>query len=113
MKKIDGTEKVEVSLEQGLARIQLRPENKATLKEIQTLIKKNGFSAKGAQLKLRGKLRNENNSLHLTITGSNESVPAKLNQQQSFDPQKEYWIEGSLKMEDNGAQSLAIALLKD
>ena len=113
LKKVDGAEKVDVSLEQGLAKIQLKPENKVTLASIQTIIKKNGFSPKSANVKLRGKLRNQNNSLILTITGSNESLPAKLNPQHSIDPQKEYWIEGSLKIEDDGAQSLAISVLKE
>lgn len=113
LKKIDGAEKVDVSLEQGLAKIQLKPENKAKLSEIQTVIKRNGFSPKAANVKLRGKLRNQNNSMHLTITGSNESAPVKLSQEHSIDPQKEYWIEGSLKIEDSGTQSLTISVLKD
>jgi copper chaperone CopZ len=109
LKKLDGAEKVDVSLEQGLAKIQLKPENKVTLAAIQTIVKKNGFSPKSANIKLRGKLRNHT----VTITGSNESFTAKLNQQHSIDPQKEYWIEGSLKIEDNGAQTLAISVLKE
>jgi len=109
LKKLDGAEKVDVSLEQGLAKIQLKPENKVTLAAIQNIVKRNGFSPKSANVKLRGKLRNHT----LTITGSNESVPAKLNQEHSVDPQKEYWIEGNLKIEDNGAQSLTISLLKE
>lgn len=109
LKKLDGAEKVDVSLEQGLAKIQLKPENKVTLAAIQTVIKKNGFSPKKAEVKLRGKLQSHT----LTITGSNESLPAKLNQEHSIDPQKEYWIEGSLKIEDNGAQNLAISLVKE
>jgi copper chaperone CopZ len=108
LKKLDGAEKVNVSLEQGLAKIQLKPENKVTLAAIQKIIKQNGFSPKSANIKLRGKLQNQN----LTITGSNESLPAKFNQQQSIDPQKEYWIEGNLKIENNGAQSLEISVLK-
>ena len=113
LKKLDGAEKVDVSLEKGLATIQLRPANKATLAVIQSIIKKNGFSPKGANVKLRGKIRDQNNSLQVTITGSNETLPAKLNQQHSFDPQKEYWIEGTLKIEDKGAQNLTISVLKD
>jgi copper chaperone CopZ len=109
LKKLDGVEKVDVSLEQGLAKIKLKPQNKVTLVAIQTIIKKNGFSPKSANVKLRGKLRNQN----LTITGSNESLPAKFNHQQSIDPEKEYWIEGILKIEDSGAQSLAIFVLRD
>jgi copper chaperone CopZ len=109
LKKLDGAEKVDVSLEQGLAKIQLKPENKVTLAAIQKIIKRNGFLPKRANVKLRGKLQNHT----LTITGSNESLPARLNQTHSVDPQKEYWVEGTLKIEDNGTQSLAISVLKE
>ncbi len=56
LKKMDGLEKVQVSLNDGKAYLQLSVNNKLTLKKIQELVKSNGFSARNAIVTLKGEL---------------------------------------------------------
>jgi len=55
MKKLDGVESVEVSLEKASADIKLKADNKITLPEIRRIIRSNGYPTKDAQITARGK----------------------------------------------------------
>ena len=95
-----GVKNVEMSLEMGLAKIELNPDNQITLSQIQTIVEKNGFSPKSAQLKLIGKISDQ----EVTITNSNESIPAtaaETDQKAKPEPDKEYTIEGNLVIEED------------
>ena len=95
---MEGVKNVEVSLEKGLANIQLNQGNQITLSQIQTVVKKNGFSPKRAQLKLKGKISDK----EVTITNSNESIAATVATDEKSKPEmdKEYTIEGKIVIEE-------------
>ena len=93
-----GVKNVEMSLEKGLAKIELNPDNPITLSQIQTIVEKNGFSPKSAQLKLIGKISDQ----EVTITNSNESIPATMEtDQEKPEPDKVYTIEGNVVIEED------------
>ena len=56
LNKMDGLEKVQVSLNKGKAYLQLASNNKLTLKKIQEEVKNNGFSARNAEVTIKGEL---------------------------------------------------------
>lgn len=56
LNKMDGLEKVQVSLNEGKAYLQLASDNKLTLKKIQEEVKNNGFSARNAEVTVKGEL---------------------------------------------------------
>ncbi|MDT0675512.1 heavy-metal-associated domain-containing protein [Autumnicola musiva] len=56
LKKMDGLESVKVSLNDGKAYLNLANNNNLSLKQIQEEVKKNGFSAKNAEIVIKGTL---------------------------------------------------------
>lgn len=56
LKKMDGIEKVQVSLNDGKAYLDLTANNSLSLKQIQEKVKVNGFSAKNAEIVIKGTL---------------------------------------------------------
>lgn len=69
LKKMDGLEKVQVSLNAGKAYLILAAENKLTLKKIQEEVKKNGFSAKNAEVTLSGQLVKKESEWQINVSG--------------------------------------------
>lgn len=69
VKKLDGVDSVAVSLNEGLAVVRLRPENRLTLEQVRTAIRANGFTPKGAEIRVRGRVIEENGSLALELPG--------------------------------------------
>jgi copper chaperone CopZ len=96
LEKMEGVKKVDVSLEKGLANIELNPANQITLEQIQTVVEKNGFSPKSAELKLKGKISDK----QVIVTGSNESIPATLPVDKKPEQEKVYDVEGNLVIEE-------------
>jgi copper chaperone CopZ len=56
VKKLDGVESVEVSLEKGFVDIRLKSENTVTLPELRRIIRSNGNETKDAQVAGRGRI---------------------------------------------------------
>lgn len=56
LKKLDGVESVDVSLEKASADIRLRADNHLTLERIREVIRKNGYPTKDADVTARGKV---------------------------------------------------------
>ena len=54
LKKMDGIEKVQVSLNEGKAYLDLTANNNLSLKQIQEEVKVNGFSATNAEIVIKG-----------------------------------------------------------
>ena len=54
LEKLDGLEKVQVSLNDGKAYLDLANNNNLSLRQIQEEVKKNGFSAKNAEIVIKG-----------------------------------------------------------
>jgi len=69
LKKMDGLEKVIVSLNDGKAYLQLASNNKLTLKKVQEVVKSNGFSAKNAEVTLNGQLVEKENEWQIKVNG--------------------------------------------
>jgi cation transport ATPase len=65
LKKMEGLESVKVSLNDGKAYLELSKNNSLSLRQIQEVVKKNGFSAKKAEAIIKGKLVNENKNWKL------------------------------------------------
>jgi len=70
MKRIEGVESVEVSLKDGAATIALRPGNHVTVDEIREAIRKNGYTPKGADVSVAGKLIERDGKPALAVSGS-------------------------------------------
>ena len=70
MRKVDGVESVDVSLERASAAINLRPGNRITLAQLRQIIKNNGFSAKEATVTVVGTLTERGGKPALTVTGT-------------------------------------------
>jgi hypothetical protein len=56
---------VTVSLNRGTALVQLAPENKVTLEQIQRLVRKSGFTPKQARVRVEGRLTRRDAALFL------------------------------------------------
>ena len=69
---ISGVGKVEVSLNQGSATIDLNAGNSVTMKQLQDAIAKNGFVTKQSQVEVAGILRSENGKLRIEVAGTHE-----------------------------------------
>ncbi|WP_300441793.1 heavy metal-associated domain-containing protein [Christiangramia sp.] len=78
LKKMDGLEKVRVSLNDGKAYLELSENNSLSLKQIQEEVKKNGFSAKKAEVVIEGKLIKKNNNFQLHTETETYSLSGDL-----------------------------------
>jgi len=56
VRKLDGVESVDVSLDKASADIHLTPNNRVTLAQLRAAIKKNGYATRDAQVEARGKI---------------------------------------------------------
>lgn len=80
LKKLDGLEKIVVSLNDGKAYLNLASGNTVTLKKIQDEVKKNGFSARNAKVIMIGDLNKVGNEWVMKV--NNETF--KLEDTQSL-----------------------------
>lgn len=71
LNKMEGLEKVQVSLNDGKAYLRLDADNKLTLQKIQKEVKSNGFSARNAEVVVVGTLTKNGNDWELEV--NNES----------------------------------------
>ena len=74
LKKLDGVTEVTVSLNEGLVKMSLAPENRVTLTEIRKRILDNGFTPKDAIVRISGVLDTRTSVPRLTTTGNVEYV---------------------------------------
>jgi copper chaperone CopZ len=74
LKSVSGVDTVNVNLEKGLADVKMKPGNKATFKQLQEAITKNGFTMKPSNVSLLGKIVLVNDCPQLQVSGSNDSV---------------------------------------
>jgi hypothetical protein len=70
VRKLDGVESVDVSLERGSAAIALRPGNRITLSQLRQIIRNNGFTAKEATVTVVGTLTERGGTPALSVTGT-------------------------------------------
>lgn len=72
LKSVKGVESVEVSLNQGLAAVTLKPDNTVTIEQLQHAITKNGFTTRQSTVVVTGTLVSTDQKLELRVSGSNE-----------------------------------------
>ena len=70
VRKLDGVESVEVSLERAQASIRLRPGNRVTLAQLRQLVKNNAFNSREAAVTVIGELKQDANGPVLAVTGT-------------------------------------------
>ena len=70
VRKLDGVESVEVSLERAQASIRLRPGNRVTLAQLRQLVKNNAFNSREAAVTVIGELKQDANAPVLAVTGT-------------------------------------------
>lgn len=71
--KIEGVRSVKVSLKDGLATIQFAPANRATVARIRDAVRRNGFTAREADLHVAGSLVRRGDTLTLVVPGTEET----------------------------------------
>jgi hypothetical protein len=72
--KIEGVQSVKVSLKEGLATIQFAPSNRVTVARIRDAIRKNGFTAREAEVRVAGSLVERGDTLRLVVPGTEEVI---------------------------------------
>jgi hypothetical protein len=70
--KIEGVQSVKVSLKEGVATIQFAPANRVTLAKIRDAIRKNGFTAREAEVRVAGTLVHRGDTLTLVVPGTGD-----------------------------------------
>ncbi|HEY7500834.1 MAG TPA: heavy metal-associated domain-containing protein [Vicinamibacterales bacterium] len=74
VRKVEGVESVEVSLEKASADIRLRPDNRVTLAALRQIVKSNGFNAKEASVTAVGTLSDRAGQIVLTVSGTDSTL---------------------------------------
>jgi len=69
IRKLLGVDAVDVSLDRGLALIQLRRGNRVTLQELRQLVKHTGFASREATVTVIGELQPDPGGAALSVTG--------------------------------------------
>ena len=71
---VNGVASVDVSLDNGLAAVKLKPGNSVTLKQLQDAITKNGFTMKQSRVTAAGTVIQASGAVKFQISGSNEML---------------------------------------
>lgn len=69
IKKLQGVEEAKVSLNEGVAIIKLKPGNTVTVAQIRKLVRSNGFTPKGTDVQVTGKLVEQGGRPALEVSG--------------------------------------------
>jgi copper chaperone CopZ len=56
VRKLDGVESVDVSLDKASADVRLKPDNHLTLSQLRAAIKRNGYATRDAAIEARGRI---------------------------------------------------------
>ena len=72
LKSVAGVDSVDVSLEEGLAVVKMKPGNTTTLKQLNEAITKNGFTMKDSTATVAGTIVTTDGKTTLRVSGSNE-----------------------------------------
>jgi len=72
LKAVPGVESVEVSLENGLAVVKMKPGNSVSFKQLNEAISKSGFTMKDSVATVAGTVGESNGKAVLRVSGSND-----------------------------------------
>ena len=75
LKQVAGVERVEVSLNKGLATVKLKPGNTVSVPQLWELIHKNGYTPKTTVVSVRGEVANVSGELQLKVSGTKDILP--------------------------------------
>ncbi len=81
LKKIEGVDSVAVSLNEGLAKIRLKPGNSVRLDQIRQKVEDNGFTPKEATVVARGQVVSAGGKQQLRLLGTNETYELSVDRQ--------------------------------
>jgi copper chaperone CopZ len=103
LQKFSGVEKVDVSLNKGMATVTLKPGNTVRLSDVWETVRKNGFTPKETKVVIRGEVVGGTNT-ELKVTGSNEAyrllpapkAPKALDEVRRY-AEKTVTVEGTLQ----------------
>lgn len=120
VKKIDGVQSVDVSLNKGLVSIELAVGNHLTMPELRRVITANGFSPKDAAVTVDGTLENRADTPTLRVDGTEEVLVLAPTSSGSvtFDEAKRFaaehaHVEARGRIDPpNGPERLTVAALK-
>jgi copper chaperone CopZ len=73
LQKIQGVESVEVSLNQGLASMKLKPGNAIAPRQVWDTIKRNGYTVKDTRVVAHGEVVEEGGKPRLKLSGSSQA----------------------------------------
>ena len=73
IRKIQGVESVDVSLNKGLATVKLKPGNSVTAEQFWELVKKNGYTPKETRVVVRGEFLTASGKFQLKVTGTDRT----------------------------------------
>jgi copper chaperone CopZ len=73
VKGVNGVDSVQVSLNRGMATIELKDGNTVTMKQLRDAIAKNGFTTRQSEVVALGQLSSKDGKLLLRVTGSEEN----------------------------------------
>ena len=76
LRKVDGVQSAEVSLNRALAVVKLRPGNRVALAQLIKLIQGKGYTIKAAAVTAQGVPERQQNRWLLKVSGSNELLEA-------------------------------------
>ena len=85
LKSVSGLDSVDVSLAKGLASVNMKPGNTASLKQLQEAISKNGFTMKDSSATVSGTVVVTNGKTQLQVSGLNELLTLVPESQSSSD----------------------------
>ena len=74
LKKVPGVESVEVSLNEGLATVKLKPGNTVAVPQFWQLLHEQGYTPKATAVSVRGELAEEQGHVQLTVTGTKDTL---------------------------------------
>lgn len=69
IRKLEGVDSVNVSLNKGFADVRLKPGNRIDTERIRQVVRDNGFTPKGADVKLAGEVVERSGKLAVAMTG--------------------------------------------
>jgi len=100
--KFSGVEKVDVSLNKGLATVTLQPGNTVRLKDVWETVRKNGFTPKETRVVLRGEVGGTKPELRVSGTGEVYALVADSKAPKSIDEVRRHagktvTLEGTLR----------------
>jgi copper chaperone CopZ len=93
MKKVQGVESVEVSLNRGEALLRLKPGNSVTIEQIRQAVLDNGFTPKDSEVEVSGQVVERGGKPALAVSGPNV-VYLLVDHHQAMRKVEKLWKEG-------------------